>query len=65
MIKILSVGGGSCSSQKGGEGEGEQNASSYANTMETPVICMEAEANQVHKAEVDRATKKQSNQILK
>ena len=56
MIKILSVGGGSCSSQKGGEGE--QNASSYENTMETPVICMEAEANQVHKAEVDRAKKK-------
>jgi hypothetical protein len=56
MIKILSVGGGSCSSQKGGEGE--QNTSSYENTMETPVICMEAEANQVHK-EVDRATKKE------
>ena len=58
MIKNLSVGGGSCSSQKRAEGEREQNASSYENTMETPVICMKAEANQVHKAEVDRAKKK-------
>ena len=56
MIKILSVGGGSCSSQQ--SRAEEQNASSYENIMETPVICMEAEANQVHK-EVDRATKKE------
>lgn len=46
-----------------GENENEnqnenQNASSYENTMEARVICMEAEPNQVQKAEDDKVTKK-------
>ena len=49
-VRSLSVGVGSCFSAKKGKKKRELNASSYENTMEAPVICMESEANQVHEA---------------